>query len=269
MAKNVLVIKGANFSVNKLTTVILDGGSDIPCTGITLNETSKTVTTLGNFTLTATLSPSDTTDTLLWSTSDSSVVTVSSGVVSVVGLGTATITATCGTHTATCTVIANELEIPVDYGFFEWQNLSSYPNMYGYKTSKRKLLVHSLTGNKTLKNQTSDSTLRYPIKVPSNANVVLVSYGSDMRAGTIDFGWLDSGNSAYPSQYPTVAELVSLDQTNSTTYNVATTWTYTKPDGADSFVVTLVTNSADFAESDTPEGIATAKEISIKCRTVE
>ena len=265
MAKNALVLKGTDFSTNKLTTVTIVDGGDIPCTALALDESSKTVTALVDFTLTATKTPADTTDSLQWSSSDTDVATVSDGVVTVVGIGTATITATCGQQTATCVVDASEFTMTVTYGFFEWQNLSSYPNLYGYKTSKRKLLAHALTGNKLLKNQTYDTTERFPILLPPGAEVVKVTYGSDMKAGTIDFGWIDSETSPYPPQYPNNASCVSLDQTHSSANNAATTSTYEKPSGADSFAVTLVTNSVDFADTDTPEGIAEAKGIVIKC----
>ena len=56
--------------------------------------------------MTATLTPSDTTDTVTWESSDTSVATVSSsGLVTGVALGSATITATAGEVTATCSVV--------------------------------------------------------------------------------------------------------------------------------------------------------------------
>lgn len=76
----------------------------IPCTGITLDQTTLTFTSAGTQTLTATVTPSDTTDTVIWSSGDSSVVSVSGGVVTAVGDGETTITATCGSYSDTCTV---------------------------------------------------------------------------------------------------------------------------------------------------------------------
>ena len=76
-------------------------------TGITLNKTSVTIYEGESVSLTATVSPHDATNqTVLWSTSNANVATVSNGVVSAIGLGTATITAKSddGGKTATCTV---------------------------------------------------------------------------------------------------------------------------------------------------------------------
>ena len=79
----------------------------VPATGITLDKTSVTLysnTTPNTVTLTATVQPDNTTDTVAWSSSNESVATVNNGVVTAVANGTATITATAGDKTATCTV---------------------------------------------------------------------------------------------------------------------------------------------------------------------
>lgn len=263
MIKNALVIKGANFAANKLTTVtfVVD---EKPCTAIALSESSKTVTTLGNFTLTAAVTPADTTDEVLWSSSNESVATVADGVVTVVGLGSATITATCGEQTATCAVSCVEVTFAPDFGFFKRINLSTYTNVYAYATSKRELMIHSLSGTRALKNQTADLTVRYPIALPANTAAITLTYGSDMRAGTIYFGWMNMQESPYPETYPDNADCVSLDTSNSTAYNQAKTWIYEVPEGADSFAIILTPVSGDYSDSDTPEGIAQAKGIVVK-----
>ena len=102
MAK-ALVIKGANFSENKLATITLDEA--VPCTGITLDKAASSIDGIGTTdTLTATVSPSECTEVVSWATSDDSVATISNGIVTAVGIGTATITATCGSYSATCAV---------------------------------------------------------------------------------------------------------------------------------------------------------------------
>ena len=82
----------------------LTPAEEIPCTGITLDQSALTFTAAGTQTLTATVTPSDTTDSVVWSTSAGAVATVSDGVVTAVGDGDATITATCGEYSAACTV---------------------------------------------------------------------------------------------------------------------------------------------------------------------
>lgn len=81
----------------------------VPVQSIALSETSKSLFVGEKFSLTVTYNPEEserTADEILWSTSDESVATVSNGLVEAVGAGTATITAKCGTHTATCKVTA-------------------------------------------------------------------------------------------------------------------------------------------------------------------
>ena len=78
-----------------------------PATGITLNKSVLTLTAGNSDTsLTANVTPSDSTDTVAWSTNKPDVATVESatGKVTAVAPGEAIITAKAGTKTATCTV---------------------------------------------------------------------------------------------------------------------------------------------------------------------
>ena len=77
-----------------------------PATGITLNKSELTLTAGDSDTLIATVTPEGSTDTVVWSSSKTDVATVNSatGEVTAVAPGEATITATAGTKTATCTV---------------------------------------------------------------------------------------------------------------------------------------------------------------------
>ena len=106
----------------------IDDGTSVDVTGVTLSQTSASMTVGGEtLTLTATVAPDDATDkTVTWATSDAAVATVADGVVTAVGAGTATITvtATNGTadtsddKTATCTVTvtaaATQYDLTVD-----------------------------------------------------------------------------------------------------------------------------------------------------------
>lgn len=109
-----LVIPDADFSENSIEQIIVS--EPIPCTGITLNRSSGEISGIGSeMSLVATTTPANTTDTITWTTSDSSVATVSGGLVTSVGVGTATITATCGSYSASCVVtvkvILNDMDV--------------------------------------------------------------------------------------------------------------------------------------------------------------
>ena len=103
-------------SMSDITFKMTVPAATIPATGISLNQTSATLTTKGQtLQLTATVTPSNATDkSVTWTSSNTSVAVVSStGLVTAVSDGTATITATTAdgsNKTATCTVTVN---IPV------------------------------------------------------------------------------------------------------------------------------------------------------------
>lgn len=87
----------------------------IPCTGITLDKTELTFSASGTQTLTATVTPSDTNDIVVWSSNAPSIASVSGGVVTAKANGSATITAKCGTYSATCAVSISGIETDIDY----------------------------------------------------------------------------------------------------------------------------------------------------------
>lgn len=104
--------------VLKVTYTDTSGGTGtttIPCTGITLSSNSLTFTNNNSQRLTATVTPSNTTDTVSWSTNSSSVATVSNGVVTPQSNGSATITASCGNYSAYCSVTVNIATTPSSY----------------------------------------------------------------------------------------------------------------------------------------------------------
>lgn len=87
----------------------------IPCTNITLNKNTLTFTDTTPQTLTATLTPADTTDTIIWSANLAGIVNISNGIVTPKKNGTCVITATCGNQSATCNVnVSGITEQPSD-----------------------------------------------------------------------------------------------------------------------------------------------------------
>jgi len=90
-----------------LTEAVAGSSDKIEVTGIVLSQTSMVMSKGGTATLKAVIAPVDATNqNVSWSSSDSSVVTVSGGVVTARGAGSATITATTedGDRKATCQV---------------------------------------------------------------------------------------------------------------------------------------------------------------------
>ena len=88
----------------------------VAVTGVSLNKTSLTITEGENETLSATVAPSNATNTgVSWSSSNTGVATVNNGQVTAVKAGTATITVTTsdGGKTASCSVTVEAKKIPV------------------------------------------------------------------------------------------------------------------------------------------------------------
>ena len=98
---------GLNSAVINISIKDNDERPNIPCTGIALSSNSLSFTDISEQTLTATLTPSNTVDTLTWSVEPSGIVSVVNGVVTPIANGDCVITATCGTQTATCSVNVN------------------------------------------------------------------------------------------------------------------------------------------------------------------
>lgn len=133
-----------------------------PVSGITLSETSAEMTVGGEaLTLTATVAPDNATDkTVAWTTSDASVASVADGVVTAVGAGTATITATAtnGTpddtsddKTATCTIEVSKQELELS------TYISELTMTVGESKPRAEIIKTSYTGKVSYKYGTSQS----------------------------------------------------------------------------------------------------------------
>ena len=88
-------------------TLTISQAATIHVTGVSLNKSETTLTVGGTETLTATITPDNATNkAVMWSSDNESVATVTNGVVTAVGAGTATIISTTqdGGKTATCVV---------------------------------------------------------------------------------------------------------------------------------------------------------------------
>lgn len=214
----VLVIKGANFSTNKVATIEFD--VEVPCTGISLNHETLSLYYEGTGSLAATPTPSDTTDSISWATSNSNVVTVDGGVLSAVGIGTATITATCGSFSASCeiTVTASELTGTQIVGArIAGSGVADGGN--GLGTISSALQFGTIASeNGTYHTYISASTLEgtyYPNIIPRNTKKLKITIGgnvNDLRLG------LYNSNTQIGSSYPDVAKMIKFYDTGSLTF---------------------------------------------------
>jgi uncharacterized protein YjdB len=119
---------------NKTATcavTVTSGSSNVPVTGVSLNKTTMNLTVGISETLTATITPSNATNkALTWRSSNASTATVSSsGLVTAVAAGSATVTVTTsdGNKTATCavTVISGSGSKTINLGYFTIDNHDS------------------------------------------------------------------------------------------------------------------------------------------------
>lgn len=102
----------SNVKASCTVTVTAAQPADVPVTGVALDQSSISTTMGGSASLSATLSPADATNkNVTWSSSNESVIKVdSSGSITIVGVGNATITVTTedGGHKANCSITVTE-----------------------------------------------------------------------------------------------------------------------------------------------------------------
>lgn len=95
------MIARASYVDGEMQTI---GTPKVACTGITLDKLTLSFTTADAQTLTATVTPTNTTDNIAWSISPAGICNIENGVVTPVKDGSCVITVTCGSQTATCNV---------------------------------------------------------------------------------------------------------------------------------------------------------------------
>ena len=244
MAKT-LIIKQADFSANALDHVSFD---EVPCTAITLDEESISFSGIGQTEeLVYTLTPSNTTDTPVVTTSDPLIVSVNGNVLTAVGMGTATITVTCGEITATCSVTVS----------VEWVwGKGSYPNLnissgnlrdyvknesganmiWGGASSGKYYAIGQMIGN--------DGDNIYPYPIPAGSTHI--SFSGTNLGPIFQFFLKDQESEDLPSPSSTYrdtcAKLITGETPNGGTQWSISEWTYGSrtveiPEGVDSFVI--------------------------------
>lgn len=149
-------------------------GEAVPATGISLDKTTLSFTDSATQTLVATVEPSDTTDKVVWTSNAESVATVTNGVVKPLSNGSATITATCGSVSATCSVT-------VDIAEEEPVTLTSISASYSGGDVAVGTLLNDLTGITVTAHYSDGSTANitdYTLsgEITEGSNVITVTY---------------------------------------------------------------------------------------------
>ena len=182
-----LVIKGASFFANRIEQI--DISDPIECTGISISRDAVTFTSIGaTANLSATVTPADTTEAITWASSDTDVATVDDGVVTCTGIGTATITVSCGTQSAECEVTATSVHnANSEYNALSKNELSSTnlgtgKDYVSYYTQSRARIygddtavengwqLFMVNGSSSLYNQ------YFPIIIPDNTETITIDF---------------------------------------------------------------------------------------------
>ena len=183
-------------SAGTATITASAGGKSASCTvtvqtttinvaGISLNNSSLSLTVGGTATLTATVSPSNATNgTITWSSSNTNVATVNNGTVTAKAAGSATITASAGGKSASCTVNVQAATVNVTGVTLSSTNLS---------------LTAGGTATLTATVSPSNATNRTVSWSSSNTSVATVSNGTvtAKSVGTATITATAGGKNAY------------------------------------------------------------------------
>lgn len=255
MAKT-LVIKDADFSVNKLDTVIF---ADVPCEGVSIPSVAS-ISGLGSTVITPTLTPANTTDTVRWSSSDNDVAEVVGGVVTAKRYGTVTITVTCGDYSASCTVT---ISIPFVYAKNAKLIIDATPIISDrirgeLATNNRFIALGAQRQNADYPvdclHDTGDIAAIYPIKIPVGATTITIN--ADKFAWVFTFMASETKGTITVSNAVRDSAMVLDGETpvGGNAWSIAS-WTFntrskTIPiiDGVDSFSITLYTTTASSFE---------------------
>jgi hypothetical protein len=253
MGKALVLKNGVSFSANAVTTIEF---ASIPCTGIAFAHNTYTVSGYDDVTVEYTVTPADTTDSVIWTSSNPDIVTVSNGVMTVNGIGTCTITATCGEFSASATVTVSITCTPN----WDFRALNQSGNIVSYGAKSYSRLTAFGAGAQAstydLPATVSDHTASpYAVKLPANTAKVRISRGSGKgtsfyNGSSHNFCWMQdvSSGESYPSSAKYLSLVTFSPQSNAVT-EIAV------PTGADCFTfVTRLTTT--YTESDDANTVA-------------
>ena len=266
MAKT-LIIKGANYASNMLAHVTFHS---VPCTGISFSSDSFTVNDYDPVEVEYSLTPEDTTDSVLWESSDSDVVTIENAIMTIVGLGTATITATCGEQTATATVTVEITCTPK----WEWSAVSVADSIATYTAGANVNQLGAFGfGDQASENvllPTNANRVDYPyaIKLPKNTARVKISATNQsiFRNGDYSrFAWTKDEPSGASGQPGNAIKGISVEYVNLYTGPAVKS----VPAGADCVNIMCRIEGDQTGYALNPDGYAADKGIKIEFLTAE
>ena len=226
-----LVIKNVDFNTNKIETVEF---SDKECTSVSVSPSTIVFTQLGETQeLTVSKTPSDTTDAVWYESSNSDVCTVSNGIVTCIGIGTATVTVHCGSASATCSVSVNSVVYNAVWTTGQPGNITTSGKtmrFIGNEVTSKMAAVKDVSSGGNADVYYQGKTVHI-LTVPTLCDTIRVTM-DDFIGNSIQIIWYDSTSKPYES-YPTCFESLNIEsQTILQNGNE-----FTVPEGADSFVV--------------------------------
>ena len=169
MTGKALKLTGVDFSNNALAQVNFT--EEIPCTAVALDYNTLSFENVEETkTLTATVTPANTTDTLIWSTSNENVASVEDGVVTIHGIGSVTITATCGSQSATCSISQTSIKAAGTLKILSGYSMGSYQNALNISATSGNILYGGV--------YTNDDKLRVINGAAQEIEAILVPYGA-------------------------------------------------------------------------------------------
>ena len=190
--------------------------SDVEATEIILSKTETVLEKGKTETITATVKPDNTTDkTVTWTSGNEKIVTVTDGVITAVGAGTAKIVASCGDVTAECLVT---VEVPItgivlDKTELALENKITGDNtIYATAVIKATIQPEDATGNKEITWTSSDEQ----VVTVKDGNVTAVSDGTAIITATTSNGKTKTCNVTVTSteiKDLIAAEEITLDKT--------------------------------------------------------